>query len=121
MIDADIEFKNSLQRLYKEFDKFKESQLFGLAKDMSPYYRTVLSQFRKENPGTEHGEVGRLQGLNTGVALFHLEKMRASGEFSKYLQHQHIDHVCQKFHFKSFIGDQVLLQINIGNSYLTLL
>ena len=107
MIDADIEFKHSLKRLYKEFDKFLPSQLFGLAKDMSPFYRTTLAQFREENPGTEHGEIGRLQGLNTGVALFHLEKMRESGEFAEYLQHDTLDRVCDKFHFKSFIGDQV--------------
>jgi len=106
VIDADIEFKHSLKRLYKEFDKFLPSQLFGLAKDMSPFYRTTLAQFREENPGTEHGEIGRLQGLNTGVALFHLEKMRESGEFAEYLQHDTMDRVCDKFHFKSFIGDQ---------------
>ena len=107
MIDADIEFKQSLLRLYKEFDKFEPDQLFGLSKDMSPYYRTVLYQYRKENPGTQHGDVGRLQGLNTGVALFHLQRMRDSQEFAEYLDHDNIKKVCDKFHFKGFIGDQV--------------
>ena len=107
VIDADIEFKQSLRRLYKEFEKFQPKQLFGLAKDMSPYYRTVLYQYRKENPGTQHGDVGSLQGLNTGVALFHLQRMRESPEFAEYLQHDNIRKVCEKFHFKGFIGDQV--------------
>ena len=111
MIDADIEFQQSLLRLYKEFDKFGPNQLFGLAKDMSPYYRTVLYQYRRENPGTEHGDVGRLQGLNTGVALFHLQRMRESQEFAEYLHHDNIKKVCDKFHFKGFIGDQVEIRI----------
>ena len=111
MIDADIEFQQSLLRLYKEFDKFGPNQLFGLSKDMSPYYRTVLYQYRRENPGTEHGDVGRLQGLNTGVALFHLQRMRESQEFAEYLHHDNIKKVCDKFHFKGFIGDQVELSL----------
>ena len=114
VIDADIEFQQSLLRLYKEFDKFEPTQLFGLAKDMSPYYRTVLYQYRKDNPGTQHGDVGRLQGLNTGVALFHLQRMRASQEFAEYLDHDKMKKVCDKFHFKGFIGDQVKISPNLS-------
>ena len=33
--------------------------------------------------------------------------MRESLRFNKYLEEQEMDRVCQKFHFKGFIGDQV--------------
>ena len=60
---------------------------------------------RAENPGTEVGSPGNLQGINAGVVLLHLAKMRESNEFNKYLEE--IYRVCQKFKFKGFIGDQV--------------
>ena len=62
---------------------------------------------RAENPGTEIGSPGNLQGINTGVVLLHLAKLRESNRFNKYLEVQEIDRVCQKFNFKGFIGDQV--------------
>ena len=62
---------------------------------------------RAENPGTEIGSPGNLQGINTGVVLLHLAKMRQSNRFNKYLEVQEIDRVCQKFNFKGFIADQV--------------
>ena len=51
-----------------------------------------------------------MQGINTGVVLLHLAKMRENMEFNKYLEKQEIDRVCKKFSFKGFIGDQVVPQ-----------
>jgi len=33
--------------------------------------------------------------------------MRESPEFAEYLRHENMRKVCEKFHFKGFIGDQV--------------
>ena len=63
-----------------------------------------------ENPGTEIGSPGNLQGINTGVVLLHLAKMRESNRFNKYLEVQEIDRLCHMFRFKGFIGDQVSQQ-----------
>ena len=62
---------------------------------------------RVDNPSTEIGSPGNLQGINTGVVLLHLARMRESNTFNKYLELQEIDRLCQKFDFKGFIGDQV--------------
>ena len=48
-----------------------------------------------------------LQGINSGVALLNLEKMRKSDTFNKYLENDFIGSLCQKYLFKGFIGDQV--------------
>ena len=46
VLDADIEFKESPEHLYEEFERFDSEQLFGIAKDMSHNYRLLLIQHR---------------------------------------------------------------------------
>merc|ERR1711997_400191 len=46
VLDADIEFKESPEHLYEEFERFHSEQLFGIAKDMSHNYRLLLIQHR---------------------------------------------------------------------------
>jgi len=106
VVDADIEFKYRVESLYDVFESFEEEQMYSLGRDLSPFYRSMVYEYRAENPGTEVGSPGNLQGVNTGVVLLHLAKMRESLRFNKYLEKQEMDRVCQKFHFKGFIGDQ---------------
>ena len=54
------------------------------------------------------------------MVLLHLAKMRESSRFNKYLEVQEIDRVCQKFRFKGFIGDQVLITLNIKMLYMVI-
>ena len=67
----------------------------------------IKNCIRDKNPGTEIGSPGPLQGVNTGVVLLNLERMRKSKKFNSYLEPKEIDQLCQKFSFKGFIGDQV--------------
>jgi len=106
IIDVDIEFKHSINLLFEQFNNFNQKQLYAFGKDMSPLYRTLLYQYRKENPKTLLGEPGALQGVNTGVVLLHLERMRNSKEVDMFLNATNLDTLCDKFHFKGFIGDQ---------------
>ena len=62
---------------------------------------------RKDHPGTELGEPGKLQGVNTGVVLLHLERMRSSPAMAHYLHPGVMAALCDKLQFKGFIGDQV--------------
>ena len=106
--DADIEFMSGgVEALHKEFNNFSQDQLFAFAKDMSPFYRTMMFKYRQMNKETRIGDPGEMQGINSGVALLNLEKMRKSDTFNKYLENDFIGSLCQKYLFKGFIGDQV--------------
>ena len=105
--DVDITYLHSINLLYAEFDHFAPGQLYGFSKDMSPLYRAMLRQYRSEHPDANIGDPGDMQGVNTGVVLLHLERMRHSEVFNKYLDHDFMTGLCDKYHFKGFIGDQV--------------
>jgi hypothetical protein len=46
VVDADIEFKYGVDNLYDIFTSFEAEQLYSFAPDLSPFYRTMLSQYR---------------------------------------------------------------------------
>ena len=65
----------------------------------------------------------RLQGLNTGVVLYHLDRMRQSWLYNSYLHPEAVDHLMERFwmiilllvllypanvryHLKMSVGDQ---------------
>ena len=71
-------FKVDPFMLHEEFKKFDDSHLLGMGVDLNLQYNHKLSRYRKENPGTLVGMPGRYQGLNTGVILMDLNKIRRS-------------------------------------------
>ena len=74
VIDIDLEFRTDLRNLYRHFSKFSESELIGLAPDLSPHYYQMSKTFRDRNPGTKIGAPGKYQ----------VKK-------EKYLRHCHCD------------------------------
>merc|ERR550517_1928647 len=52
------------------------------------------------------GRPGRLQGLNTGVVLYHLDRMRQSWLYNSYLHPEAVDHLMDRYHLKMSVGDQ---------------
>ena len=46
VVDADIEFKYGVDNLQNIFNDYGSEQLYSLAPDMSPFYRTMLYQYR---------------------------------------------------------------------------
>ena len=46
MVDADIEFKYRVEGLYDVFDAFEEEQMYSLGRDLSPFYRSMVYQYR---------------------------------------------------------------------------
>jgi len=104
--DADIQFVYNINLLYDEFDKFGANKLYAFAKDMSPLYRTLMYEYRTQHPDTQIGEPGPLQGVNTGVVLLHLERMRRSAQLATYTEDGAMTRLCHKYSFKGFIGDQ---------------
>ena len=71
-------FKVDPSMLHDELSKFNDSHLLGMGVDLNLQYHHKLSRYRKENPGTLVGMPGRHQGLNTGVILMDLDKIRQS-------------------------------------------
>ena len=47
--------------LYRHFKKFEESEMIGVANDLSPHYLNLLKSYRKKNPETLAGNPGRFQ------------------------------------------------------------
>ena len=104
--DTDIEFKFSLDLLFDQFSLFSSNHLYSLGPDLTPFYADRLFDYRLKHPETILGLPGELQGVNTGVVLLHLERMRKSEKFNSYLEPEVVDKLCDKFSFKGFIGDQ---------------
>ena len=71
------------------------------------HHSLTLWSFRKANPGTELGEPGPLQGVNSGVALLHLDRMRTSPALAHYLHPGTMDQLCAKFQFQGWLAEQV--------------
>ena len=86
VLDIDLGILTSIQDLYGQFSKFSSGErpeCLGVGPDLSPHYWHKLEQFRAENPETEVGQPGDLQGLNTGVALYHLDCLRNSSLYTR--------------------------------------
>ena len=47
-----------------------------------------------------------LQGFNTGVVLFDLERMRESEEYNKYISETEVGRVMRKYGYHISLGDQ---------------
>ncbi|XP_049292668.1 xyloside xylosyltransferase 1 [Anopheles funestus] len=55
LIDCDVVFRASIKELFDQFELFAPDQLFGLAPELTPVYRHVLSRYRMNNPQTIFG------------------------------------------------------------------
>ena len=84
-IDADVEFRVDPAQLYSEFDGFGPDAVLGAANDLAPHYHQMLTGWRTAHPDTELGMPGQFQGLNVGVMLLWLDRMRASKLYNVYL------------------------------------
>ncbi|XP_015172557.1 PREDICTED: xyloside xylosyltransferase 1 [Polistes dominula] len=109
MFDADTKFRKDIKELFKEFDNFGKEALFGLAPELSPVYRHVLYLYRSRHPKTMFGEspnMGGFPGFNSGMVLFHLERLRKSSLYEKIVTKDSVDAMTAKYHFKGHLGDQ---------------
>ena len=111
MLDVDLAFRIDIVELYGTFDSFSEAESMAFVPDLAPHYYHVLRFYRASNPGTLIGSPGRFQGLNTGVALYNLARMRSKTTFNEYTADDDdlaaaVDELAAKFSFKSHLGDQ---------------
>ena len=64
---------------------------------------------RSKNPDSTIGTAGPLQGLNTGVGLLNLARMRTSKVLNDFLKPDVMDKLADKFMFVGALGHQVPL------------
>jgi len=106
VMDTDTELKFPVELLHNQFSRFTSKQVVSLARDLTPFYASQLAFYKEANPNSTLGEPGSMQGVNTGVMLLRLDRMRQSHRFNQYLQHETLDRLCQKFAFNGFLGHQ---------------
>ena len=71
----------------------------------------MIKCIRSNHPETSIGLPGSQQGLNTGVGLLHLSRMRESEELNKYLRSEEMDKLAEKFMFVGALGHQVSMNL----------
>eukprot|EP00090_Calanus_glacialis_P003366 TRINITY_DN12492_c0_g1_i2.p1 TRINITY_DN12492_c0_g1~~TRINITY_DN12492_c0_g1_i2.p1 ORF type:complete len:205 (-),score=57.08 TRINITY_DN12492_c0_g1_i2:84-650(-) len=104
--DVDVVFKISLESLYAKFSTFSEDNLYSFAPDLTPHYFTLTQDWRTANPSSPIGTPGPQQGLNTGVGLLHLSRMRASQQLNDNLLPEMMDRLADRFLFVGALGHQ---------------
>jgi len=105
-LDVDMEFQSDIKLLYQQFSQFSESNLIGVGNDLSPHYRLNLEQYRRWFPETTLGDPGWSQGLNTGVVLYNLERMRQSSTWESLLQPEKVFDLMRTYGYHVTLGDQ---------------
>jgi len=106
IIDVDLEFSVDMLRLYKHFDKFAPSEVISCGVTQSPFYFGYFKEHRKSHPESLVGRPGRFQGLNTGVLLLDLEKMRKSSEYNHFTTQSGVKELAEKWKLGGTVGDQ---------------
>ena len=56
-----------------------------------------IFRYRDKHQGTHLGEPGRFQGLNVGVVLLKLNKIRINEQYLSYLTHKEITRLAMKY------------------------
>ena len=64
--------------LYKHFQKFSETEIIGVANDLSPHYFNLAKSYREQNPETKVGSPGRFQVSQNKFKLVLLDENTGS-------------------------------------------
>ena len=83
VMDTDTELKFPVELLYNQFSRFTSKQIISLARELTPFYASQLAFYKEANPNSTLGEPGSMQGVNTGVMLLRLDRMRQSHRFNQ--------------------------------------
>jgi len=107
VIDStDLTIVSDIKDLWEQFEEMDETALMSMGRDLSPHYMAQLTDYRRKHPGTKIGEPGRLQGLNTGVVLYRLDRMRQSPLYSSYLHPEALDDLMRRYNLEMSLAEQ---------------
>lgn len=97
-------FKNVLENIFKSYlyyCSFTKTQLFGLAPELSPVYHHILWKWRNyKGVKFKMQRSKNLNGLNSGVIMSYLERIRKSSDYNRLISPEWISSVVQKYLFK---------------------
>ena len=103
---TDLLFVSDVKDLQDQFANIGDQAVMMVGLDLSPHYRINLEKFIKTAPETYLGKPGRYQGLNTGVVLFDLAKMRRSSQYNNNLSPERVHLLFSTYQMKMTVGDQ---------------
>ncbi|XP_073977175.1 xyloside xylosyltransferase [Rhodnius prolixus] len=109
MLDIDTLIKKDIGQLFKVFQQFNSTNVFGASPELTPVYHHILYVYRNKHKNTSLGEPqssGGFPGVNSGVLLLHLDNMRKSSLYQKMLTKEIVDSLAEKYSFKGHLGDQ---------------
>ena len=113
MLDIDISVRADLARLERHFLRFGADHVMGLSLELSPVYRHVLEGYRGAHPNTTAGGAPPrgFPGLNSGVVLLDLDRMRRSERYNTLITPAEIERRVKQYSFKGHLGDQDLYSL----------
>ena len=103
---TDMQFVSDIKDLQAQFDVIKDASVMAVGLDLSPHYLKQLKGYLEANPQSTLGAPGAQQGLNTGVVLFDLEKMRKNRIYNGYLNAKSVHVLFKKYRMDLTLGDQ---------------
>lgn len=107
MDSSDLEFFEDVAQLEEQFQYMGEDTLMSVGLDLSPHYRKLLEEkYVGIHPETQLGLPGNRQGLNTGVVLFRLDRMRDSKLYNEYLEEGRVTQLRDQYMYDFSLGDQ---------------
>lgn len=108
LLDVDMIFQNDIEKLYRYFDDFGNETLFALAPELSPVYHHILWKYLQVNENTTFGTPlpDGFPGVNSGVVLMHLDRIRQSKQYAYYISKPYVTEITKKYIFQGHLGDQ---------------
>ncbi|KAL1116649.1 hypothetical protein AAG570_005121 [Ranatra chinensis] len=109
MLDVDTKLLEDIVLLFREFDRFNETNLVGCSVELTPVYQHVLYRWRSKHAGSRLGSPasrGGFPGINSGVLLLRLDRIRMSALYDTLLQRSTLQYLTSKYFFKGHLGDQ---------------
>jgi len=114
MVDADVAVREDLAYLYEYFDQMDSDELMGITTDQAGYYigttQWILQREKEKNKTfIRTDDPIKQRGLNTGVVLYNLEKIRESETMREALKYDNIIQIKSDCYLKYAgfqLGDQ---------------
>ncbi len=117
LLDTDTVVIGDINELYREFDAFYSSQIWGVVYEQNPRYALALRNFRQSNKNTVFGGYaanGGIPGINTGVLLVDIKKLNDDSFVQdNYLTEKYYTYLVNRFQVqgKMVLGDQDFLTL----------
>lgn len=109
VFDIDLTFRVDLSELQAHFNHMKKGEMIAAGKEFSFVYKTLSVMYRDRH---YLGFDGLNQGLNTGVVLMDLKKLRSAGSAtSRMFSAEFSKELSDKYSFFGVSGDQCMLTL----------